>query len=117
MILPRKEKKEIIDGLVPLLIEVKELKVRMRKVMGKMLLDEGVMFDVKGKPIFAGIEYVISDECYIPVNHRRRINEIIDRSKNMQDLQEDLARYLVKFGKSKEAITDSIPPSLRPESN
>lgn len=113
MKLPKKEQKEIIDGLLPLLKNVIEHTESVRKVMGRTLIYEGVTKDKDGKPIHPGTQYVYRAPIEVPVNHERRIRHIIELSKNLEDMQEDLSRYLVKFGRSKEAITDSIPAHLR----
>lgn len=113
MRLPKQEQKEIIDGILPLLLAAKENTERVRKVIGRTLIYEGVTKDKDDKPIHPGIEYVYREPVQVQVNHKRRIREIIEKSKTLEDMQEDLSRYLVKFGKSKEAITGSIPEHLR----
>lgn len=113
MILPEKEKNEIIDGIMALLVDCFENTERVRKVYGSQLVKEGVNFDVKGKRVIATKQYVISDTVRTRVNHKRRLREVIDRAKTMAGMEDDLARYLIKFGKSKEAITESIPEHSR----
>jgi hypothetical protein len=117
MKIPKDLEKEIIDGMLPLLKKVVEEKEHIKKVEGRALIYEGITKDKDGKQIRPGTLYVISEIRTMPVNHGRRLREIIEKSKNMADLNEDLARYLVKFGISKQAITDSIPNSMRPLDN
>lgn len=108
MKLPKQQRDEIVKGLLPLLINTTEQTERVRRVMGRTLIYQGVTKDKGGKNILPGKEYVFSDTVQVPVNHKRRILEVIDRAPTMQGMEEDLARYLVKFGQSKEAITESI---------
>jgi hypothetical protein len=113
MILPKEQESEIIEGLLPLLVDCFENTERVRTVPGSTLIKEGVNFDVKGKRIVATKKYVIADTVRIQVNHKRRLREVINRAKTLDGMNDDLARYLVKFGQSKQAITDSIPEHLR----
>lgn len=113
MKLPKQQQKEIIDGLLPLLEDVLENTERVRKVEGRTLIYEGVTKDQDGKQIEPATEYVYREPIQVPVKHKRRIREVIDKAKTLEGMNEDLARYLVKFGKSKQAITDSIPEHLR----
>lgn len=113
MKLPKQQQKELINGLLPLLEDVLENTERVRTVEGRTLIYEGWKEDQNGKPIHPGTEYTIREPIQVPVNHARRIREVIDKAKTLEGMNEDLARYLVKFGKSKQAITDSIPEHLR----
>ncbi len=113
MKLPKQLRNELISGLLPLLLPVKENTEVVKKVEGQTLIYRGIKEDQKGNPIKPGIEYVFRENVQVSVNHKRRILEIIDRAKTQEGMQEDLARYLVKFGISKETITESIPEHLR----
>jgi len=108
MKLPKQERDVIINGLLPLLIDVKETTTHVRTMKGRTLIYQGVTKDKDGKQIKPGTMYVFSDEIEVSVNHRRRMLEIIDRARNQAGMEEDLSRYVVKFGKSKEAIQASI---------
>jgi hypothetical protein len=108
MILPKQQRNEIINGLLPLLSEVIEHTQRVTKRMGATVLQNGVTHDLKGQPINPHILYAFMDSVPVKVNHRRRLLEVIDKAPTVKGMEEDLARYLIKFGKSKEAITESI---------
>lgn len=113
MKLPKQQKDEIINGLLPLLIPVVEQQERVRKVEGRKCIYEGVTEDQKGNLIRPDEIYVLKDTVQVPVNHKSRLAEVIKRAATLDGMNEDLARYLVKFGKSKDAITESIPQHLR----
>lgn len=107
MILLPDKRAEIIDGLLPLLAETYEDQEEQKKCEGRILIYNGVKEDKEGKPIKPGIEYVYTEKVPVKVDHEKRLNEIIDRAKTMDGMMEDLSRYLVKYGESKEAITQS----------
>jgi hypothetical protein len=113
MILPHEQKMQIIEGLLPLLIECDENTERVRKVEGRHLIYQGITKDVNGKQIVPGKQYVFSETVRIKVNHKNRLKDVIKNAKTIEGMQDDLARYLVKFGKSKDAITESLPQHLR----
>lgn len=107
MILLADKRAEIIDGLLPLLAETWEEQEEQKTAQGRTLIYQGVTKDKEGNPIKPGIDYVYTDKVNVKVDHEKRLNEIIDRAKTMDGMMEDLSRYLVKYGTSKEDITQS----------
>lgn len=109
MKLPKDLKRKIINDLLPLLQEdAQESQEVFKKTSGFEVAKKGVTHDLKGQPIIFTKEYYISFTAIRPVNHVRRMLKIMELNANWADIEEDLSRYLVKWGKSKEAITDSI---------
>jgi len=107
MILLADKRAELIDGLLPLLAEAWEEQEEQKTCEGRQLIYNGIIKDKEGNPIKPGIDYVYTDKVSVKVDHEARINEIINRAKTMDGMMEDLSRYLVKYGESKEAITES----------
>lgn len=107
MILLPDKRAEIIDGLLPLLAETYEEQEEQKKCEGRTLIYNGVKEDKEGNQIKPGIEYVYTEKIPVKVDHEKRLNEIIDRASTMDGMMEDLSRYLVKYGTSKEAIKKS----------
>lgn len=113
MKLPKQQQTEIINGLLPLLEDLLENTERVKKVEGRKLIYQGVTKDQTGAQIKPDTMYTFREQIQVPMNHKRRLREVIDKATTLEGMNEDLARYLVKFGKSKQAITDSIPEHLR----
>jgi hypothetical protein len=108
MILLPDKRAELINGLLPLMDPTAtEEQEEQKKCEGRTLIYNGVTEDKEGKPIQPGIEYLCAEKVQVPINHEKRLNEVIDRAKTMEGMMEDLSRYLVKYGTSKEAIKKS----------
>jgi sulfur transfer protein SufE len=107
MILLPDKRAEIINGLLPLLAETYEDQEEQKKCEGRVLIYNGITKDKEGNQINPGIEYVYADKVSVKIDHEKRLNEVIDRAKTMDGMMEDLSRYLVKYGTSKEAIKKS----------
>jgi hypothetical protein len=107
MILLPDKQAEIINGLLPLLKEVEEEVEEQKECEGRVLINNGVTIDVKGNLIHPGTNYVYTDIIKIKVDHEKRLKEVIEKAPNMPGMMADLSRYLVKYGKSKNAIKKS----------
>jgi sulfur transfer protein SufE len=107
MILLPDKRAEIINGLLPLLAETYEEQEEQKECEGRTLIYNGVTEDKEGNPIQPGINYVYAEKVQVKVDHEKRLNEVIDRARTMDGMMEDLSRYLVKYGTSKEAIKKS----------
>jgi hypothetical protein len=108
MILAKSMRNELVNGLLPLLGEHVEQTERVTSKMGVNVIKAGTTTDVKGKPIEPYILYAFAETVQVKVNHKKRLLEVIKRAPTKEGMMEDLARYLVKYGKSKEAISESI---------
>lgn len=107
MILLPEKRAEIINGLLPLLAETWEDQEEQKECEGRTLIYNGITKDKEGNPINPGISYVYAEKVPVKVDHEQRINEVINRAPTMEGMMEDLSRYLVKYGTSKEAIKKS----------
>lgn len=107
MILLPDKQAEIINGLLPLLKETTEDVEEQKECEGRTLIYNGITEDVKGNPIQPGTMYVYTDITTIKVDHEERLKEVIKRAPDMPGMMADLSRYLVKYGKSKNAIKNS----------
>lgn len=117
MKLPDREVKTIIDGLLPLLAPVFEETTVNKTVEGRQLIYQGVTKDEKGKQIQPAGLYTVNKTVKTEVNHGRHLRKVIEMAKDKQGLEDDLARYLIKFGQSKEAISASINTDLQNQIN
>lgn len=114
MKLSKQHQQEIINGLLPLLQELTEPRNYTKEVEGSTLINTyNIRKDLKGKAIHPGTKYMIEETEQVKVDHLKKLRQVIERAGNLDDMNEDLARYLVKYGKSKQAITDSLPAHLR----
>jgi len=107
MILLPDKQDEIINGLLPLLKETTEEVEEQKECEGRTLIYNGVTKDVKGNPIHPATMYVYTDITVVKVDHEKRLKEVIEKAPNMPGMMADLSRYLVKYGKSKNAIKNS----------
>lgn len=112
-LLPSNEK-EIIDGLLPLLQEVWEENERVVKMKGFELIKAGT-HEIKNKAGLYEIvapdgDYVASQPVKIKVNHKERMKIIIKHAKNIDQMQDRLAQYLVENAKPREEATKIIKP-------
>jgi hypothetical protein len=107
MILLPEKRAEIINGLLPLLAETWEEQEQQKQCEGRTLIYNGVTKDKEGNQIDPGIDYVYAEKISVKVDHEQRLNEVINRAPTMEGMMEDLSRYLVKYGTSKEAIKKS----------
>lgn len=108
MKLPREQEREIIEGMLPLLLDVMENTERVTKVEGRSLIYQGITETKTGEKIQPGKKYVYREPTQVPVNHRRRIRHIIENATSLEAMENDLAAYIVKFGTSKEDLKASI---------
>jgi len=114
MKISKQHRQEIIDGLLPLLKQLTEPRNYTKEVEGSTLINTyNIRKDLKGKPIHPGTKYLIEETEQVKVDHLKKLRQVIDRATNLEGMNEDLARYLVKYGKSKQLITDSLPEHLR----
>ena len=58
----------------------------------------------KGEPIVRGKTYTTNTPVMAPVNHRNKLEKIIKEAKTETQVENDIALYLAKNGKSLEAI-------------
>lgn len=112
MRLPPEEQKSLIKGLLPLLPPKKEKTQQLVKCKGAELLKMGHTVDYKERPINPKTEYVYPRDIEVSVNHERRLRHLIERAKNMEEMNDFLAIYLSENGLSKEAIRASIDKDL-----
>lgn len=98
MKLPEHQKKEIINGMLPVLIPFMEPGTELMEVSGNILISNGVTTDVKNNPIIGSKKYIYPVEKMLPVNHFFKISELIEKAENLEHMQTLLAEYLTKFG-------------------
>lgn len=107
MILLPEKRAELINGLLPLLVETWEDQEEQKECEGRTLIYNGVTKDIQGNPIQPEINYLYTELVKVKVDHEKRLNEVINRAPTMEGMMADLSRYLVKYGTSKEAIRKS----------
>lgn len=110
MKLPEEQKREIMDGMLPLLDphatkDIEEIK----EVEGRTLIYQGIFKDTKGGQILPGIKYLYSVTETVKVNHAQEIGHIIADADTQEEMTEKLAAYLVKYAADPDAVRRSIP--------
>lgn len=120
MKLPYKQLTEILDGMEKMLKPATEETEKVIKAKGGKLLSMGIDHIKKGG-ILVRVDpdgdYLYSQTVRVKINHRSRMKTIIESAKDMDEMQEALAAYLVKYAKAKDAITKGIPSHLRISKN
>jgi hypothetical protein len=62
------------------------------------LLLSGTYFTADGKPVNKDESYTLYQTADVPVNHTKRLLQLVKDSENQQDMEERLAKYLADFG-------------------
>lgn len=113
MKLTKEERNAFITGLLPLLMDGFESTDFVKEVEGVSLIQRGITKDVHGKQIHPGTMYKLLETSQVAVNHKRRLLQVIEKAQTRQGMKDDLARYLAKYAKSKQVISDSIRPPVQ----
>lgn len=98
MILPEQQKREIIAGIIPLLLSFDELVTEFIGMSGSTLISNGVTTDVNDQPIIGGKKYIYPVKKMLPVNHAFKISELIEKAEDLGEMQESLAEYIYMYG-------------------
>lgn len=114
MRIPKDQVKEIMSGLLPMLRDETEMIEVIKKLKGSSIKNfMNVHADKDGKPIVDNMIYVLSDYRNVKINHTRRIRSLIDQAVNIEQLQDLLGKYLARFAKDPEEISNKIVRELR----
>ena len=98
MKIKKQEKKEIIAGIIELLIPAKnEILI---KRFGRTLIERGVLKDNDGNPVQPGKMYVVKE--LEDINHESELSQRIDKAKSINEMQVSLAKYLAQYGRRPE---------------
>lgn len=114
MRIPKDHVKEIMSELLPLLREETEMIEVIRRLKGSTIKNfMNVHTDRLGKPIVDSTVYEFSDYRNVKINHTRRVRSLIDQAVNIEELQDLLGKYLARFAKDPEEISNKIVRELR----
>jgi hypothetical protein len=66
---------------------------------GSEMMKLGMYKTEDGVPVLHGVLYVYSRTVLAPVNHRKNLICLMEASANLEQMQNYLAEYLVRYGK------------------
>ena len=114
MKIPAKLQKEIIDGMLVMLMESYEETEVIKTYKGSSIKNfMNIHTDIKGNPIIESQTYTMPEKVTVKVNHGRRMRALIEQAPNEEAMQMALGNYLAKYAKSKEEVVQQIPAHLR----
>lgn len=88
----------MLAEFLPILFPATEQKMRSVKVTGTHLLLSGWLADANNKPIVKDKLYDLWQTAEVPVNHTKRLLQLVKDAANQQEMEDMLAKYVADFG-------------------
>ena len=97
MELNNRVKSALISSTLDILIPAKNEVLRYR--FGMSLINQGIK-DVNGMPIDPRLQYLVKE--YEDVDHKKALENIIEKSKTNDEVDNNIAAYIVRYGRRPE---------------
>lgn len=109
--MPAKDKKKMLDELEGMLLPFKEKTTVIRRRKGSYLLNNGIT-EIRSKAgiftmVSAAKDYDVSEVVEVPVNHRRRMSQLLEEAKDMAEAEQKLGEYVARFANPSNFISSS----------
>ncbi len=90
-----KEKRDkLIDGILPMLRDVFTDKRVNKTRTGAELIANGIYKTESGKPVVRARTYQVSELIPVKINHKNKLEKLIERAQNNEQMEDYLAYYL-----------------------
>lgn len=95
------ERRKIVETILPELADAFVTTVGKKTVEGRSLIGRQIVKDIGGNTILPGGQYTVDENKTVKINHRQRLDDIIDKAKDFDEMTGEIAKYLAKHSKNK----------------